>query len=96
MTDKQQRNAAREFAEKWAGRGYEKGESQPFWMQLLSEVYGVEHVADFIKFEDQVHLDHTAFIDGRIRSTEVLIEQKSIEKDLRKPIKQSDGTVLTP
>ena len=96
MTDKQQRNAAREFAEKWAKRGYEKGESQPFWMQLLSEVYGVEHVADFIKFEDQVHLDHTAFIDGRIRSTEVLIEQKSIEKDLRKPIKQSDGTMLTP
>jgi len=96
MTDKQQRNAAREFAEKWAGRGYEKGESQPFWMQLLSEVYGVEHVADFIKFEDQVHLDHTAFIDGRIRSTEVLIEQKSIEKDLRKPIKQSNGTMLTP
>lgn len=96
MTDKQQRNAAREFAEKWAGRGYEKGESQPFWMQLLSEVYGVEHVADFIKFEDQVHLDHTAFIDGRIRSTEVLIEQKSIEKDLRKSIKQSDGTMLTP
>ncbi len=96
MTEKQQRNAAREFAEKWAGRGYEKGESQPFWMQLLSEVYGVEHVADFIKFEDQVHLDHTAFIDGRIRSTEVLIEQKSIEKDLRKPIKQSDGTMLTP
>ena len=96
MTEKQQRNAAREFAEKWAGRGYEKGESQPFWMQLLSEVYGVEHVADFIKFEDQVHLDHTAFIDGRIQSTEVLIEQKSIDKDLRKPIKQSDGTMLTP
>lgn len=96
MTEKQQRNAAREFAEKWAGRGYEKGESQPFWMQLLSEVYGVEHVADFIKFEDQVHLDHTAFIDGRIQSTEVLIEQKSIDKDLRKPIRQSDGTLLTP
>jgi type I restriction-modification system DNA methylase subunit len=96
MTEKQQRNAAREFAEKWAGRGYEKGESQPFWMQLLSEVYGVEHVADFIKFEDQVHLDHAAFIDGRIQSTEVLIEQKSIDKDLRKPIRQSDGTLLTP
>ena len=96
MTEKQQRNAAREFAEKWAGRGYEKGESQPFWMQLLSEVYGVEHVADFIKFEDQVHLDHTAFIDGRIQSTEVLIEQKSIDKDLRKPIRQSDGALLTP
>ena len=96
MTEKQQRNAAREFAEKWAGRGYEKGESQPFWMQLLGEVYGVEHPADFIIFENQVHLDHTAFIDGRIPETEVLIEQKSIDKDLRKPIRQSDGTLLTP
>ena len=96
MTDKQQRNAAREFAAQWAGHGYEKGESQLFWIQLLSQVYGVENVANFIEFEDQVHLDHTAFIDGRIRSTEVLIEQKSIEKDLRKPIKQSDGTPLTP
>ena len=96
MTDKQQRNAAREFAAQWAGHGYEKGESQLFWIQLLSQVYGVENVANFIEFEDQVHLDHTAFIDGRIRSTEVLIEQKSIEKDLRKPIKQSDGTMLTP
>lgn len=25
MTEKQQRNAAREFAAQWAGRGYEKG-----------------------------------------------------------------------
>ncbi len=26
----------------------------------------------------------------------MLIEQKSLDKDLRKPIKQSDGTFLTP
>ena len=96
MTEKQQRNAAREFAEKWAGRGYEKGESQKFWMQLLSEVYGVEHAADFIEFEDQVMLDSTSFIDGYIPTTKVLIEQKSLDKDLRKAIKQSDGTFLTP
>ena len=96
MTEKQQRNAAREFAAKWAGRGYEKGESQKFWLQLLSEVYGVEHAADFIEFEDQVMLDSTSFIDGYIPSTKVLIEQKSLDKDLRKPIRQSDGTLLTP
>lgn len=96
MTDKQQRNAAREFAMKWAGRGYEKGESQPFWMQLLGEVFGVEHAADFIEFEDQVMLDNKSFIDGYIPNTKVLIEQKSLDKDLRKPIKQSDGTFLTP
>lgn len=92
MTDKEQKVAAREFAAKWAGRGYEKGESQKSWLQLLS----VEHVADVIEFEDQVMLDSTSFIDCYIPSTKVLIEQKSLDKDLRKPIKQSDGTLLTP
>ena len=96
MTEKQQKQAAKEFAHKWQGRGYEKGESQKFWLQLLSEVYGVEHAADYIEFEDQVMLDSTSFIDGYIPSTKVLIEQKSLDKDLRKPIKQSDGTLLTP
>ena len=32
MTDKEQRAAAKEFAAKWAGKGYEKGESQTFWL----------------------------------------------------------------
>jgi len=31
MTDTEQRVAAKEFAVRWKGRGYEKGESQPFW-----------------------------------------------------------------
>lgn len=96
MTEKQQKQAAKDFAHKWQGRGYEKGESQKFWLQLLSEVYGVEHAADYIEFEDQVMLDSTSFIDGYIPGTKVLIEQKSLDKDLRKPIKQSDGTLLTP
>ncbi len=96
MTEKQQKQAAKEFAQKWQGRGYEKGESQKFWLQLLSEVYGVEHAADYIEFEDQVMLDSTSFIDGYIPSTKVLIEQKSLDKDLRKPIRQSDGKFLTP
>lgn len=42
------------------------------------------------------HLDHTSFIDGTIPSTKVLIEQNGLGKDLKKPIKQSDGTLLTP
>ena len=96
MTDAQQRSAAKEFAEYWSGRGYEKGESQVFWLSLLQEVLGVEKSAHYIEFEDKVMLDHTSFIDGKIPSTHVLIEQKSKDKDLRKPIKQSDGTLLTP
>ncbi len=96
MTDKEQKKAAKEFAARWQGKGYEKGQSQQFWIDLLVNVYGVSDIAGFISFEDQVMLDHTSFIDGFIPSTHVLIEQKSLDKDLRKGIKQSDGSILSP
>lgn len=91
-----QERAAKAFAERWKNKGYEKGQSQPFWMTLLTDVFGVSNVADFIEFEDQVHIDHTSFIDGYIPSTKVLIEQKSLGKDLNAPIPQSNGARLTP
>ena len=96
MRDTEQKAAAKAFAEYWKDRGYEKGESQPFWLSLLRDVLGVEAPEKFITFEEQVRLDHTSFIDGFIPATHVLIEQKGRNKDLRKPIKQSDGTLLTP
>ena len=97
MTDLEQKKKAKEFAEFWKDKGYEKGQSQIFWTTLLTDVFGVENISEFIEFEDQVHIDKTTgFIDGYIPSTKVLIEQKSIEKDLRKPIKQSDGSLLNP
>lgn len=96
MTSAEQRKSIRQFAEDWKDRGYEKGESQPFWMALLRTVFGISEPEKYIFFEDQVHLDHTSFIDATIPSTHVLIEQKGIDKDLRKPIKQSDGSFLTP
>ena len=96
MTETEKKIAAKEFVEYWKDKGYEKGESQKFWLSLLGEVLGVEHPAQFIQFENQVKLDNTSFIDGTIPSTHVLIEQKSAGKDLRKGIKQSDGTFLTP
>ena len=96
MTDAQQRKAAKEFVKYWEGKGYEKGESQKFWIDLLQNVLGVENAIHYISFEDQVKLDHTSFIDGYIESTHVMIEQKGLGKDLRKGIKQSDGSVLSP
>lgn len=97
ITEKQQKKAAKEFAEYWKDKGYEKGQSQKFWIDLLQNVYGVENATHFISFEDQVHIDKsTGFIDGYIESTKVMIEQKSLGKDLRKAIKQSDGTFLNP
>ena len=96
--EKQQAAAAAAFAERWKGRGYERGESQLFWADLLSNVYGVEDLPSFIRYEEQVSsmVDSTNFIDGHIPSTRVLIEQKSINKDLRKGIPQSDGSLLNP
>ena len=96
MTDTQQKVAARKFAAYWKDKGYEKGQSQTFWLTLLSDVLGVEDVGSFITFEEQVKLDHTSFIDGIIPSTHVLIEQKSIDKNLKAAIKQSDGSLLSP
>ena len=87
---------AKKFAEYWKGKGDEKGESQKFWLSLLHDVYGVEQPEAFISFEDRVFLGHTSFIDGYIPETKVLIEQKALGKDLTKPIKQSDGTLLSP
>ncbi|MCD8295816.1 MAG: methylase, partial [Clostridia bacterium] len=75
---------------------YGQGESQQFWTSLLRNVYGVEYPEKYIQFEDQVHLDNTSFIDGYIPETRVMIEQKGLGKNLNQPIRQSDGTFLTP
>ena len=95
-TGAKQRQAAKRFADFWQGKGYEKGQSQPFWLSLLREIFGILEPEKFITFEDQVHLDNTSFIDGYIDSTHVMIEQKSLGKDLQKKIKQSNGALLTP
>lgn len=96
-TDRDMAQAAKRFAAEWKDKGYEKGESQRFWIELLGEVFGVDNPAQYITFEDQVKLDtSTGFIDGYIAATKVMIEQKSINKNLRDGILQSDGSLLTP
>ncbi len=95
MSNKATQEKIKAFVERWTGKGYEKGESQMFWIELLTDVLGVETPSEIISFEDQVKLDHTSFIDAYIKSTHVMIEQKSIDKNLRAPIKQSDGKSLT-
>jgi hypothetical protein len=53
-TEKQQAAAASAFAERWKGRGYEKGDSQVFWTELFIEIFGVENASTFIRYEKQV------------------------------------------
>ena len=96
MTDTQQKAAAKQFVKDWTGHGDEKQETQRFWIDLLQNVFGMEQATKAIEFELRVKLDHTSFIDGYIRDTHVLIEQKGADIDLKKGYRQSDGSMLTP
>lgn len=96
MNARKQKKQAKDFIERWRGRGNERQDSQSFWLDLLGSVFGIENPSTYITFEDKVMLDHTSFIDGYIEKTKVLIEQKGANKDLNKAIKQSDGTFLSP
>lgn len=96
MNTIQQAKAAKEFAEFWQGKGNEKSDTHSFWFQLLRQVFGVENPEQYLDVEKPVSLSHTSFIDVYIPSTKVLIEQKSIDKDLNKGYKQSDEQILTP
>ena len=96
MSHSQRRETIKAFVDRWKGRGYEKGESQSFWLDLLQNVLEIETPQNIISFENQVKLASTSFIDAYIAPTKVLIEQKSLDKDLRKAVKQSDGALLSP
>ena len=96
MTERERKQAAKSFAEYWKDKGYEKGQSQKFWIAFLRDILGVEKPETIIAFEETVKDIHTNFIDGWIESTKVLIEQKSSSVNLRSAIKQSDGSLLTP
>ncbi len=82
MTDKQQAEAAKIFAQKWKGEHSEDQEAQSFWINLLEKVFGIEDASQgkkkHINFEKRVKLQGTTKkIDGYIPSTRVLIENKS-------------------
>jgi len=98
MNATERKRAAREFIDRWTGRGNEKQDSQSFWLDLLQTVYGIENPTEYISFEDSVSnmMDSTSYIDGYIETTNVLIEQKGQHRDLSKGIRQSDGSYLTP
>ena len=83
-TAAQQRTAAKEFANFWKGKGYEKGQTQPFWLDLLKILGVADPERGFIEFKDKAHIDAAhGFIDGYIPPTRVLVEQKSLGKSLR-------------
>lgn len=95
-----QKQAAKRFVKEWCGKGYEKGETQRFWMALLHDVLGVENPVKAMEFEIPVKTilkeKGSDFIDGYITATKVLIEQKGSHVELSAKYRQSDGQELTP
>ena len=100
MDTNKQRQAAKAFAKEWSGKGYEKGETQRFWLSLLHNVFGIDDPTKLMEFEIPVKTilkeKGSDFIDGYISGTKVLIEQKGSHVDLAAKYRQSDGTELTP
>ncbi len=95
MTDKEQKKAAKKFAEYWQNKGDEKSDTPSFWFMLLREIFGVQEPEKILEFEKRVKDETTNFIDCYIDSTKVMIEQKTLGKDLRKGIKQAYSSVLS-
>ena len=46
-----QKQAAKAFVREWSGEGYEKGETQRFWIDLLHSVFGIDNPTKMMAFE---------------------------------------------
>lgn len=90
---RQRAQRARDFAEKWKGRGYEKGDTASFWLELLRDVVGMTDVTTAARFETSTN--QRGFIDVVIRDAKTVVEQKSLGVDLDKP-ELRQGKMVTP
>ena len=93
MDEIQQLREAKAFAERWANKGYEKGEGQKFWIDLLQNVLGMRDAVQKCKFE--MLASNGGFIDVYIPDCGVLIEQKGLNVDLDKQ-ELRQGRQVTP
>lgn len=87
------KRAAEQFARKWSGRGYEKGDTAPYWLELLDTVIGMSDVTTNVRFENQT-IDR-GYVDVTIRDAKTIIEQKSLGVDLDKP-ELRQNVMVTP
>ena len=93
MAVQNQSAKARKFADKWAGRGYEKGDTGSFWLELLAEVVGMADVSTNVRFEHRTSA--RGFVDVTIPDAKTFIEQKPLHVDLDKP-EERQGRLVTP
>ena len=81
----------KDFASRWAGRGYEKGEAVKFWEEL-QDALGYD---DKFATTYEAHLDNGGYVDAWLHGASTIVEQKSLGVDLDKP-EPRQGRMKTP
>ena len=86
---------AKEFAKKWEGRGQEKTDTEKFWFEFLEEIFDVKKPYEYIDTQKPAYIGDKSYgyLDGYIKDTKIIIEQKSIginlyKKELSPPLYQ--------
>ena len=77
------------MTECWNVQGNEKSETQIFWYKIIRDVFGIAKPEEYIEFEKRVKDGHTKFIDAYVKSTGIIIEQKSKGKNLDEAFAQA-------
>lgn len=93
MDSMQRKKNAAAFATEWSERGYEKGDAQVFWTELLQQIVGMQNISRNVRFEYRTASG--GFIDCLIPDAGVIIEQKGLGVDLDKP-EERQGRMVTP
>ncbi len=97
LTDAQPRAAAKKFAAEWNDRGYEKGETHAFGINLLRAVWGITEPESFISFETPVWLGHTILEACALYpdcSLAALCDEATMPPELRKAHQANDKAVM--
>lgn len=56
MTNAEQREAARQFVNRWIGKGREDEDGRSYWIDLLTNVLGMENATERLNFEKKLSL----------------------------------------
>ena len=51
MTDIEKREAARQFIQKWKGRGKEDEDDRSYWLDIIQRILGIDDATDRIEFQ---------------------------------------------
>ena len=54
MTDAERREAARQFCQRWKGRGREDEDARSYWIEFLQNIIGMGNVTERVDFEKKV------------------------------------------